>query len=134
MVEEQRSAIVPNKRVVFARCRKCGRIYWYFSDLDTWENFRQRLKNHLYFAHVRKGEMTVAEAERPEEWFDFIWYRVYNPALTKLTPEQYEAHHPDFIPLQTYEEWKELAKICPSCIIRIARAAFEARFGFGGES
>lgn len=120
------TSVVYGKRLVLARCKKCGRVYWYFSDIDTWNNFIDRLKRHLWW-HVERGTMTPEEVkEGIDKWFEFKWYRVYNPAKINTTPENFERLHREFIPEPKYETFKELAMVLPTAFIEIARNAFEA--------
>lgn len=120
-------AVIESKRVVFARCKKCGRIYWHFSDEEPWSVMEGRLNQHLWW-HVSKGTMTPEEArEGWHRWFDLIWYRVFDPAKTRMSIKRYRALHPDFISLHDYNIWKQMAQIYPSGLINIARSAFNER-------
>ena len=118
------TSVVYNKRLVIARCKKCGRIYWHFADEEPFEEFERRLKNHLLFAHVRKGQMTTAEAQEWRNWFDLKWFRVFDPSKLQ-NPELFDRTHPDFISLPMYEELKMLARVHPPSFIEIARRLYK---------
>lgn len=123
--EVDMSSVIPNKRLVVAKCEKCGRVYWHFSDEEPFSEFERRLRDHLFFAHVRKGEMTPAEASDWRKWFKLTWYRVYNPSEINTTPEQFEMLHPEFISLPDYEQLKLLAKNYPPGFIRILKKSIK---------
>jgi len=120
--------VLPNKRLVVARCKLCGRVYWHFSDEEPFEDFEWRLKQHLWW-HVNKGKLSREQAKDWRDYFDLLWVRVYNPTELPptMTQEQFEALHPEYIPLMDYEQLKMMARTYPPGFIKILKNWFKAK-------
>jgi len=119
-------SVIPGKRIVAAKCKICGRVYWHFSDVEPWEAMERRLKSHIWF-HVSRGDLTSEQAKHWQQYFDTVWVRVYDPSKIEITPEQFERLHPEFISLPDYEQLKTLAMHYPTGFVRIVRSWFEGK-------
>ena len=119
-------SVIPGKRLVVAKCKLCGRVYWHFSDLEPWSDMERRLQSHVWY-HVSRGDITPEEAKHWQSYFDMLWERVYDPSKINMPPEQFEALHPDFISLPDYEQLKVLAQSYPSGFVKVVKGWFASK-------
>lgn len=116
-------SVVLGKRIVGAKCKLCGRVYWHFSDVEPWSAMERRLQSHVWY-HVSKEGLTPEQAKYWQKHFNMVWIRVYDPSKINMLPEQFEALHPQFISLQDYEGLKLLAQTYPPGMVQVIKKWF----------
>jgi len=121
------TSIIPDKRLIIAQCKLCGRVYWSFSDEQPFDDFEYTLRRHLEYKHVSRGDITEEALNRNGvlSYYKMIYFRAYDPSKVYVHPESMAAIHPELIPLEDYEALKMMSKLDRRPMIKLLKHVME---------